>query len=178
MNHRKAVLAGMSGAAAMTLFAMVLRALDLTRLNLELLWGSLLTRSFSDGSWVVGLLVHMAMGAAIGLLYARVLERGGGWQRGLELGGFHAVVSGLFLPILAQLHPLVREQVLTRPGVFAMRTDWQVVLLFVVLHLAYGTVVGAYYPAPPAEPEVSPEPVLARPRALQEQLVHPRSPHS
>jgi hypothetical protein len=169
MNRQKAAQAGLFGAAIMTLFVLSLRGLGLTRVNLELMLGSMIIRSFSTGSWFLGLLIHGGLGALFGLLYGRVLKRRGGWRIGLGLGCLHAILSGLFLPILSQVHPLVWDRVLTSPGLFAAGTDWQVMMLFGVLHLVYGTVVGAYCGIPVAETVPSARPARRRLVAVHEQ---------
>ena len=161
MNRHPAVVgagAALLGAALVRLF----RAADLTDMNLELTTGSFLTGETGVAAWRLGLAVHVVVGAAFGYVYAALfrLFRLSGVQLGVAVASYHAVVTGVLLPLLDAAHPLVREGDLMPAGPFAAELGLLEAGLLVGIHLVYGAAVGALLPAPPALP--------ARPRSLTE----------
>jgi hypothetical protein len=173
LNWNRAINAGLWGAAAMTALMLLFRGLDLSTLNLELFLGSMVTATLGFGPWALGLGIHLVIGAGFGVLYAALMEtfEQSGFRAGILIGAVHAVVAGMILPLLGAAHPLVRAGSLPAPGPFATEMgDGSAAMLFVLLHLLYGAIVGsAYIVLSPAAEEKGPAPEPGRrpPTALR-----------
>jgi len=136
--------AGLGGAAAMTLVAFFLRTTGLNPMNLELLLGSAVTGSFGPGAWVLGLALHLALGAGFGLIYGRFMRHIGskGWKVGAPLALVHVLLAGLLLPMAGSMHPLVNQGLLIKPRMFGVDLGWTGPLTFLLLHEVYGVTLG------------------------------------
>lgn len=146
----RALYAGLAGAAVMSVL-LGLGRLAGVPVKLELLLGSMFTASVGYGSFLLGLTLHLLLGALFGLLHAllltRVLRRADVWG-GLLVGAGHAAVAGLLFGALPGVHPLIPwdplvPQVLPRFGAFMHLLGPLAMALFVAAHLAFGAVVGA-----------------------------------
>ncbi len=173
LGWNRAINAGLWGAAAMTALMLVVRGLGLSGLNLELFLGSMVTSTLGFGPWALGLGIHLVIGAGFGVVYAALMETSerSGFRAGMLIGAVHAVLAGIFLPLLGAAHPMVRAGSLPAPGPFATGLgDGTAATLFVLLHLLYGAIVGrAYVVLSPAAEEGSPAPEPGRrpPTALR-----------
>ena len=149
----------------MTLVAFFLRVTDLNPMNLELMLGSAFTRSFGLGSWVLGLALHLALGAGFGLVYGRFMRHIGtkGWKVGAPLALVHVLIAGLLLPLAGSMHPLVNEGLLIKPRMFGVDLGFTGPLTFVLLHEVYGVTVGVLSVVWHAEPKVEPARAAAKP---------------
>ena len=161
MNRHPAV-AGAAGALLASLVIRLFRAADLTDMNLEILTGSFFTGQADATAWRLGLLVHVLAGAAFGGVYAALfrLFRLAGAQFGIAVAAYHAVLTGVLLPLQDAGHPLVQAGDLLPSGPFAAELGLLEPALLVAVHLLYGAVVGSLLPAAAGEP--------ARPRSLTE----------
>lgn len=159
---RHPALAGAAAALLASLLLRVFRTADLTDMNLELMTGSLLTGTADATAWRLGLLVHGLLGAAFGGVYAALFRalRLSGPQLGVAVAAYHAVLTGVLLPIQDAAHPLVRSGDLRPAGPFAAELGMLEPALLVGAHLLYGAVVGLLLPATAVVP--------ARPRSLTE----------
>jgi len=158
--------AGFLGAAAMTAVMLAARGLDLSGIDLELLLGSLVTSTLGFGPWFLGLGIHFMIGAGFGMVYAALMEtfNKSGWRAGLAIACVHVLAAGLILPLIGAAHPLVRTGLLPSPGPFASGMGGAAVVLFVLLHLLYGVIVGACYGVvSPAAEEPDPNRAPRRP---------------
>ncbi len=137
MQRGRAFLAGVAGAAVVTLLELVARAGGVPA-NLEMLVGT--------GRWLAGLVVHLAGGGGLALGYAAVFESRGraGWTAGVALGALQALGVGGLLGVLPRVHPLVPE-ILPAPGAFMSNFGSAGVALHVAGHLLFGALVGATY---------------------------------
>jgi hypothetical protein len=148
MSNSRAVIAGVVGALAMTLVSAMLRAMGMP-LNLEMMYGSLLTASLGVGTWLLGFSIHLCVGALLGLVYAQVFVK---WTRrpdattGVGIGAVHGLISGLLLGVIRPLHPLIPE-VMPAPGIFLTSLGAVGVIVYLGLHLMFGAIVGAIYAA-------------------------------
>jgi hypothetical protein len=146
MKVLRALLGGLLGAAAMSV-VMALCRLALIPIDLELLLGSFVLAELGFGAWLVGVGIHLSLGALFGLLYAWIFERGmqrSGPAAGAAIGMLHAGIAGAALAALPEVHPLV-PIALVSPGAYFVALGSSGVMLFVLLHLLFGGVVGAYY---------------------------------
>jgi hypothetical protein len=149
MNYRKAFKAGMVGALAMTALMVMARALDVTTLNIEMALGTFLTQRINAGSWILGFMMHMIIGGLLAQLYAFgfefLTERASVWI-GAGFSLIHASIAGVAMFVLGSIHPLMRNSgELPAPGPFAITYGTLTALVFVGLHLVYGSWVGSLY---------------------------------
>jgi hypothetical protein len=91
-----------------------------------------------------GLLMHLAVSAAIAVIYAIVFRIAGaseaGWAWGLTGGVIHWIVAGSFIGAMPG-----DDARGDGPGPFAMRLGSSAAFGFLVGHLAFGTIVGIAY---------------------------------
>lgn len=158
MKPARAIVFGIVGAGAISVLEAVLRALGLP-INMELILGTVFVSAPGPLAFVVGLAVHLTIGAAFGLLYGYLFEQvwdHGGASTGMILGVIHAALIGMLIGLTPQIHPRI-PGVLPDPGPFFANLGVAGVLAFFALHLVYGAVVGAGYGHVPSEHEWAPE---------------------
>ena len=145
MQRGRAFLAGVAGAALVTLLELVARAGGIPA-NLEMLVGTMLGGAPSTGRWLAGLAVHLGGGGVLALGYAAVFESRGraGWAAGLALGALQALAIGGLLGLVPRMHPLV-PQTLPAPGAFMIDFGSAGVALHFASQLLFGALVGATY---------------------------------
>jgi len=153
MNYGKAFKAGMVGALAMTALMIVARALGVTTLNIEMALGTLLTQRINAGSWILGFMMHIIIGGLLAQLYAFgfefLTERASAWI-GAGFSLIHASIAGVVMFVLGSIHPLMRNSgEMPAPGPFAITYGTLTALVFVGLHLVYGSWVGSLYSMKP-----------------------------
>jgi len=157
MRPGKAILFGVLGAAAISLLSAIMRAAGLP-LSIEIYLGTLTGAAPSAGTFAFGLVLHLILGGAFGLLYAYLFERvwdHGGAFTGMLLSVFHAGLVGMTLGLSSHVHPLV-PGVLPDPGPYFAHLGPLAVLGFFGAHLAYGAIVGAGYGHVAAERQWAP----------------------
>jgi hypothetical protein len=146
MKFFRALLAGILGALTMSLVMFLLRKAGLN-VNLEALLGSVIGGSpFSP--WITGFLAHLGIGAVMGWLYAVGFEfavQRSGILVGAGFGAAHGWMAGLFMSGIPAMNPLSASQ--SAPGAF-LSNMYLGPLLFVLLHVAFGIVVGIAYGKP------------------------------
>ncbi len=141
--------------ATTTLTAVMIAAqlAGLTRLDLPLVLGTLVTED-PDRARVAGFFIHLAAGQGFALGYAAgfaVLGRATWWLGGL-LGLLHAAVAlTVLVPLLAGVHPRMDSHragpastaALEPPGLLGLNYGAQTPLVAVAAHVAYGIALGA-----------------------------------
>lgn len=143
---------GLVATAALTAVMTSAQLAGLTRLDLPLVLGTLVTED-PDRARVAGFVLHLAAGQVFALGYAAVftlLHRATWWLGGL-LGLLHvAVALMVILPLLPGLHPRMASHragpssraVLEPPGLLALNYGVQTPAVAVAAHLVYGVVLG------------------------------------
>jgi hypothetical protein len=146
MKLTRAVLAGIGGAIVMSLAMLILRLAGL-RVGLEYLLGSTVTTRGGSEQWIIGLLIHLAIGAFAGLAYAVVFEwavqRSGPWV-GAGLGLCHGLFAGLLMSSIPAMNPLELSIRVGSPGPFLDNLPLGP-FIFVLLHILFGVCVGVLY---------------------------------
>jgi hypothetical protein len=143
---------GLVGTAALTAVMTTAQLAGLTRLDLPLVLGTLVTED-PDRARVAGFLLHLVVGQAFALGYLAVftLLHRATWWLGALLGVLHVAVALLvLLPLLPGLHPRMASHragpanraVLEPPGLLAVNYGIQTPVVTVTAHVVYGVLLG------------------------------------
>ncbi|MBY9073240.1 hypothetical protein K1X13_00260 [Nocardioides sp. WL0053] len=143
---------GLVATSALTAVMTSAQLAGLTRLDLPLVLGTLVTQD-PDRARFAGFLIHLVVGQAFALGYAAVfalLHQATWWLGGL-LGLLHVTVAlTVLLPLLPGVHPRMASHragpestaVLEPPGVLALNYGIQTPAVAIAAHLVYGIVLG------------------------------------
>jgi uncharacterized membrane protein YagU involved in acid resistance len=143
---------GLIATAVLTAVMIAAQLSGLTRLDLPLVLGTLVTAD-PDRARVAGFFLHLGAGQVFALGYAAtfaLLDRTTWWLGGL-LGALHvAIALTVLLPLLPGVHPRMASHragpastaVLEPPGLLALNYGVQTPVVSVVAHLLYGVVLG------------------------------------
>jgi hypothetical protein len=143
---------GLVATTALTAVMIAAQMAGLTRLDLPLVLGTLVTAD-PDRARVAEFFLHLAAGQGFALGYATMfalVQRATWWLGGL-LGVLHvAVALTVLLPLLPGVHPRMASHragpsstaVLEPPGLFALNYGIQTPVVAVIAHLVYGAVLG------------------------------------
>jgi hypothetical protein len=143
---------GVVATAALTAAMIAAQLAGLTRVDLPLILGTLVTED-ADRARVAGFLIHLAAGQGFALGYAAMfaLLQRATWWLGALLGVLHvAVALTVLLPLLPGVHPRMASPragpsstaVLEPPGLLALNYGIQTPAVTVAVHILYGTVLG------------------------------------
>jgi hypothetical protein len=150
-----ALAGGFVGTVVLTTGLRLAQELGWTRMDIPLLLGTVFTGD-RGAAEALGYGVHFANGLAFSLVYGLVFEAVGeaGWLFGLILGVIHAAFAGgaLVNIVLPAIHPRMgspwtdaRESpVLEPPGFMLVNYGRATSLVTLVMHMAYGAIVGAF----------------------------------
>jgi hypothetical protein len=149
------VAGGLIGTVVVTSGLRISQEMGWTRMDLPLLLGTIFSADRSRAS-VIGYALHFFNGLVFSLVYAAIFEAVGhaGWDVGLGLGAAHALFAGggLVTVLLPAVHPRMgthwtdaeETPILEAPGFMLHNYGRATVLVTVLVHLAYGTIVGAF----------------------------------
>ena len=172
MNVGIAVLAGIIGGMAMValLYPAIWMLPRQMKMDFLLIVGTMFV-PVGAAAYASGLLVHLMMSAAFGLVHGGVIEAlgvtsaGEGAAYGALFGLAHAVFAGVALGMMPLLHPRMRpeqpkliaafagaaaapeQELLDPPGFFGLNYPPLTVMGFFMLHVMFGVIVGALYGA-------------------------------
>ena len=150
-----ALAGGAVGTAILTSGLRLAQEVGVTRMDLPLLLGTIFT-SDRRRAGLVGFAVHFVNGLLFSLVYAGIFEAVGraGWLFGLALGFVHASFAGggLITILLPAVHPRMgnpwsdaeETPILEPPGYMLFNYARRTALVTIVLHLAYGAIVGGF----------------------------------
>jgi hypothetical protein len=155
MDFGRAFFAGVVGGGAMSIILLLARLTGITAWNVEMTMGSLATRVVSPLSWWIGFLMHLVISGLIACLYAcgfEYITRRATWRIGTQFAIIHMFLAGLGTLALGAVHPLMTpslasapDNYLLAPGLGAINFGVATFIVFILLHLLYGSVVGAMY---------------------------------
>jgi len=143
---------GLVATSALTAVMTTAQLAGLTRLDLPLVLGTLVTED-PDRARAAGFAIHLGVGQLFALAYVMVfalLHRATWWLGGL-LGLLHVGVALMvLLPLLPGLHPRMASHragpastaVLEPPGPLALNYGARTPAVAIAAHLVYGTVLG------------------------------------
>src|SRR5918996_2950090 len=156
MNYKKAFVAGVIGAAVMSIIMAMARAMGMPA-NLEMMLGTMMGGPPSAMTWMMGLIIHLIAGGIFALIYAvgfKYWTHRADWLVGLGFGVIHTLFSGLLLAMMPAMHPLVPEM-MPAPGALMANLGMMGVGALFMLHLIYGAIVGAMYGPVVHQPRVT-----------------------
>ncbi len=148
-----AVYAGIAGAIAMLAVIYMGRAVGMTTMDLLRTLGTMVAPKAPPNTvYAIGLMMHLMMGAAFGLVHAGLLHAIGPstdqaaiWI-GLVLGLVHGVgVTAMMPAMLDMAHPLVRSGEIGKPGVAMTGFGPMTPMGMLLAHAVFGLVVGSVY---------------------------------
>jgi hypothetical protein len=143
---------GLLATAALTAIMIAAQMAGLTRLDLPLVLGALVSED-PDRARVAGFFIHLGVGQGFALGYAATfaLVDRATWWLGAMLGLLHAAVALMvLLPLLPGIHPRMASHragpsstaVLEPPGLLGLNYGVQTPSVAIVAHLVYGAVLG------------------------------------
>ena len=147
-----AILAGIIGGVIMSVIlymgiAMMPRQM---KMNLFLMLGTMMVKD-TKMAYIAGGMMHIGMSVVFGLIHVALYEAFGlesalvAW--GVLFGLGHWVVSGMGLGMVPMMHPLIRNGQMDAPGAFATGYPAMTAMGFLMLHVVFGILVGAFYTA-------------------------------
>ncbi len=143
---------GLVATTALTAVMIAAQLAGLTRLDLPLLLGTVVTED-PDRARFAGFFIHLTIGQGFAFGYAAsfaLLGRATWWLGGL-LGLLHAAVAlTALVPLLARVHPRIASDragpasaaVLEPPGLLGLNYGPQTPIVAIAAHLAYGIALG------------------------------------
>lgn len=146
MQKARAAGLGVLGAVAISALSFALRAAGVP-IGIETILGTMVGAPLGPSAFFVGLLMHLAIGGAFGLLYGWLFETvwvHGGAGTGMILSVLHAALIGMAVGLTPQFHPLIPE-VMPAPGAYFSTFGVVGVLSFFAMHLLFGAIVGGGY---------------------------------
>lgn len=140
------MLAGVLGGLFITVVMAAARASGLISLNLEQIFGTLLLGASGVGTWIVGLILHLAFSAIFALVYAEAFRRihRANWKTGAAFGIVHWAAVGAFIGALPTFRPALSES-MAAPGPFAMNEGVFSFVFLLAVHLVFGAIIGVAY---------------------------------
>lgn len=154
MNWQGWALFGLVATTVLTAVMIAAQMAGLTRLDLPLVLGTLVTPD-PDKARVAGFFIHLAAGQGFALGYAAIFALLGQatWWIGALLGLLHvAVALTVILPLLPGVHPrmassragLTTTAALEPPGLLGLNYGIQTPAVAVAAHVVYGAVLGMF----------------------------------
>jgi len=143
---------GLIATAALTSVMTIAQLAGLTRLDLPLLLGTIVTED-PDRARVAGFFLHLLVGLGFALGYAAVFALLGEatWWLGALLGLLHAAVAlTVLVPLLPGVHPRLASAragrsstaALEPPGLFGLNYGRETPAVAIAAHLVFGIALG------------------------------------
>ena len=120
------------------------------KMNLFQLLGTMMLKK-GPMAYVMGAMVHAGMSTAFALVHAALFDAFdltsslAAW--GLLFGLVHWAIVGMGLGMMPLMHRGIRQGVVDAPGAYAKNYPAMTIMGFLMLHLLYGVLVGAFYTA-------------------------------
>ncbi|MPY81201.1 MAG: hypothetical protein GEV04_22835 [Actinophytocola sp.] len=148
INWVGAIVWGVIGTIAFTLFSIVGAAMRMTRMDLLGMLGNTIARPGSRASKGIGLVIHHMNGAilAIAWLYTvALLGLPANWATGLAWGAVLTLLALLMMTTIGSVHPAMRSGAQDDPGPAAVNFGALTPVGSLLGHLVYGVVLGIGY---------------------------------
>jgi len=116
-------------------------------LDFSMMWGTLVGLPMGVEAWLAGFGIHLLVGGIFALMYAALFQvfSGAGALRGGAIGVGHAAVTGIILPLLPLIHPLMNNGHMQSPGPYFSSQGISGILFYFGIHIVFGAVVGWLY---------------------------------
>jgi uncharacterized membrane protein YagU involved in acid resistance len=155
MNWSSWFIWGFAATIVLTISLSASQGLKLTRINIPLLLGTMVTPQRDKAKWI-GIFIHILNGLIFSLIYVAAFHVWGQatWQRGAIIGFIHAsFVLAVVLPNLPGIHPRMASETfgptvtrqLEPPGFWALNYGFQTPLSIVLAHIIFGMILGGFY---------------------------------
>jgi uncharacterized membrane protein YagU involved in acid resistance len=155
MNLPLILLWGFAGTTILTTILRASQALGLTRMDLPLMLGLIVTRN-RDRAKTYGFFIHLLNGWIFSLIYAAFFEtlNLATWWVGAAIGLIHALfILVVGLPVIPGLHPRMATDArgpeptreLEPPGFMAINYGRRTPIVTIVAHLIFGAILGIFY---------------------------------
>ena len=156
MEHRSTFVWGFAGTIVLTSILRISQAMGLTRIDLPLMLGTMVTKQ-RDRAKVYGFILHVLNGWIFAYLYASAFEsiRRATWWVGMLIGAVHGFfVLAVGMPSLPGIHPRMASDStgpeptrdLQPPGFLALNYGQQTAIVTMLAHVIYGAILGTFYP--------------------------------
>ncbi len=160
MRIGRALLFGLVGSMAISFVSALLRRIGLN-IDFELILGTVVGLPPGREAFAAGLGIHLVIGCAFGVLYGWLFERvwaHGGASTGAILGIVHAALLGMFFGLTPQFDPYVGAHAVPDPGPYFVHTGagGLGVVVWFLLHVLFGAIVGGGYGHVTAERQWAP----------------------
>jgi uncharacterized membrane protein YagU involved in acid resistance len=143
---------GLIATTSLTAVMIVAQLVGLTRLDLPLLLGTVISDD-PDRARVAGFFLHLIVGQAFALGYAAsfALLDEANWWLGAIFGLLHvAIALTVLVPLLAGVHPRIASEragrsstaTLEPPGLLGLNYGAQTPIVAIVAHVVYGIALG------------------------------------
>ena len=150
MDFPAAIGAGLVGGGVMSavLYMGIAMMPAQMKMNLFYLLGSMMLRK-KVMVYMAGAMFHAVMSVAFALAHVGVYQAFGldsnllAW--GVLFGFVHYMAVGMALGMMPIMHPRIRAGELQAPGAYALSYPRGTAMGFLMLHLLYGVLVGAFY---------------------------------
>ncbi|MBV8545000.1 MAG: hypothetical protein JO093_19925 [Acidobacteria bacterium] len=155
MNISSVLLWGFAATVLLTSLTIAAQSLGLTRIDIPFIIGTMFTPD-RDRAKVIGLALHLINGWLFAIVYGLFFEhmRAATWWFGALLGALQGMfIVAVLLPILPGIHPrMVSDfrgpeptRLLEPPGFFVTNYGAKTPLVLIIVHVLYGTTIGAFY---------------------------------
>ncbi|MGA8808550.1 MAG: hypothetical protein WB973_11785 [Thermoanaerobaculia bacterium] len=155
MNIPSILLWGFAATVLLTSLTIAAQSLGLTRIDIPFIIGTMLTPD-RDRARAIGLALHLINGWVFAIVYGLFFEHlhAATWWYGALLGALQGMfIVAVLLPILPGIHPrMVSDfrgpeptRLLEPPGFFVTNYGRITPLVLLVVHVLYGTMIGALY---------------------------------
>lgn len=141
------ILAGIYGGIAIAVWAMVMRMMGFTTMNIVSYAGCLITKKSSGSeTFIVGMLMHFTLSIVIAFLYFYIFKNlaVSGWIYGLLAGFVHWFIAGMMLPVMDKMNHCVQTGLIGPMKLYASGYGINGILIFLIGHLIYGFFVGLF----------------------------------
>ena len=150
-----AIVAGIVGALVMLVVMYGGKAMGMTSMDLLKTLGTMMVPKASDGTaYGIGMMMHLMMGGAFGLVHAGVLHAIGPSSTGAAtgiaavIGIVHGMMVLVAMPMMLNMaHPLVKDGTISSPGTALMGFGSMTPMGVTMAHLVFGLVTGSIYVA-------------------------------
>jgi hypothetical protein len=155
MNLSSILLWGFAATVLLTSLTIAAQSLGLTRIDIPFIIGTMLTPD-RDRARAIGLALHLINGWVFAIVYGLFFEHlhAATWWCGALLGALQGMfIVAVLLPVLPGIHPrMVSDfrgpeptRLLEPPGFFVTNYGRITPLVLIVVHVLYGTMIGAFY---------------------------------